>query len=314
MLSLKKTIKRFRRFIAGLLASGSVEFINLLNKQFSIKLADGLGWIMYNFSKKDRERILENFDRVFGTSLTYQEKTLLGRRVCQNLARSAIEAIQIRDMSSDDIQAAIDDNNFANKINEIFKAGRSIMMITGHYGNWELFAARVAQMGPLTVLARKNSNPRIEKIIQNVRDKSEIHVLERSDPRTPREMIQMGKKGGHILGILMDQDTSRIQGIFSPFMNMTALTPSGPASIGIRDLYEIYVAVLRPIKNGRHEFIIEGPIKIPEEGDRTSKIQQLTDRFNAILSRIILEAPEYWVWNHRRWRHQPEDTQENRKS
>ena len=180
------------------------------------------------------------------------------------------------------------------------------MIITAHYGNWELFAARMAQIAPLTVLARKNDNPRIESMIAHIRIKHSVRVLDRSDSGTPREMMRMGREGGHIVGILVDQDTIKVQGVFSEFMGLPALTPSGPAAIALRGFFTTFIGVLKPMDNHKHKIILKGPISIPEDGNREQNIQHLTDVFNQHLSDIILEEPLYWVWNHRRWRHRPE--------
>jgi len=314
MPQLRKTVKTFRRYIYGLLVSALITFVTFLPEKLSQILANWLGWGMYHVSRRDRNRIHTNLDLIFENSLSETEKTSFAKKVCHNLACSAIEAIRVRKMSSENIKSAIDDGNFPSIINRILASGKSVMLITGHYGNWELLATRLAQVAPLTVLARKNSNPHIEKAIHEMRQSNNITVLDRSDPKAPRKMIHMGRKGGHLLGVLMDQDTTRIKGIFSPFMNKTALTPRGPASIGIRNLYELFVIILRPIGNGQHKLFFEGPIEVPDQGDRETKIQLLTDRFNEILSRIIMEAPEFWVWNHRRWRHQPDKTEESLRS
>lgn len=292
------------------MASGAVGFANALGDGFAHRLAHFLGSGMYYLDSVDRRIILQNLQRIFGSEMSLETRRNFARNVCRNLSVSAMEAIRLRSKSSDEIKRMADDAGFEARVLDAFKRQRSIMIVTAHYGNWELFAARVALMGPLTVLARKNPNSRIERVIQDIRDRNNVRVIDRSDPTAPREMIRMGREGGHIIGILMDQDTVRIQSIYSKFMGHTALTPSGPASIAIRDLYDIYIGVLRPTGSNNHRFVMHGPVDIPPVKNRSDGVEKLTGIFNEHLSEIILEAPEYWVWNHRRWRHQPDPDRE----
>ncbi|MBN1297173.1 hypothetical protein JXA80_10365 [bacterium] len=305
MSGLRKRTRSMRRRLMGDVIWIVTRIINGLSDSVTRRLASFLGQSMYIFSVTDRKRILDNLERIFGTTQPEQSRKKLARSVCIHLAQAAIEAIRLQSKEPNEIRSTADDAGFETAAKESFQRGRSIMIITAHYGNWELFAARVALIGPLTVLARKNPNPKIERLIQDIRDRNRVRVIDRSDPAAPREMIRMGHEGGHILGILMDQDTTRIQGIFSPFMGIPALTPSGPASIAIRGLYDVYVGMLRPLPDGHHVFDLDGPLPIPNIADRSEGIQRLTDLFNAALSEKILRAPEYWVWNHRRWRRRP---------
>lgn len=305
MLGLRKNTRSMRRYIAGKAVALAVLLLNRLPSGSAQKFGQFLGVAMFRLSPTDRRRIEQHLKLIFKDKMTDSMISTTARKVCINLATSAVEAVRLRSMSKDEISDCIEDHNFSSRIEDVFARGRSMMIITAHYGNWELFAARMAQLGKLTVLARKNNNPRIEKVIHETRQLNNVRVLDRSDPAAPREMIKMGREGGHILGILMDQDTSRIQGIFSPFMGVSALTPSGPASIAIRDLYDVYVAVLHPLGDGKHEFVFDGPLQIPGLGNRETRIQATTDLFNNCLSRIILADPQHWVWNHRRWRRKP---------
>ncbi|HPQ40399.1 MAG TPA: hypothetical protein PLV45_08495, partial [bacterium] len=170
-----------RRCLAGLFASGAVGFLNTLGDAPAYHLARLLGTGMYYLSFSDRRVIPQNLERIFHTTMPEAQRRQLARKICRNLAVSAMEAARLRRKSPEDIRAMADDNGFEDNVRTSFQRNRSIMIVTAHYGNWELFAARVALMGPLTVLARKNSNPRIERVIQNIRDRNHVRVIDRSD-------------------------------------------------------------------------------------------------------------------------------------
>lgn len=306
MPGLKRFLKKIRRRLTGYIVRPAAWGIVRLPQAYADAVAEFLGNAMYRVSRTTRERILKNLSLVYGNSMSDRSRYELARRVCRNLAIHVVESTRMVTMTPDQIRTLVDDNNCETILRPHLDAGRSIMIITAHYGNWELFAARIAQIAPLTVLARKNNNHHIESLITRIREKHGIRVLDRSDPKAPKEMIRMGREGAHILGVLMDQDTARIQGVFSDFMGIPALTPSGPASIAIRDLFTVFIGVLKPTGHHAHTVYLEGPVPIPRDGSRDDNIRNLTDTFNRAIGRLIVEEPQYWVWNHRRWRHRPE--------
>ncbi|MGB3977205.1 MAG: hypothetical protein WBM02_08975 [bacterium] len=303
---LKLLWKAFKRRSIGIIVLSVAYIIARVPQKYADFLARFLGKAVYRLSKKTRERILNNLILVYGDSMDEHVRHEMALKICLNLAFHIVESVRLAVIGPEMVRMMIDDNQCEEILNAHLEAGKSIMIVTAHYGNWELFAARIAQIAPLTVLARRNNNPYIEAAIARAREKHRVRVLDRSDPGTPREMIQMGHEGGHIVGILVDQDTIKIQGIFSNFMGLPALTPSGPAAVAIRQLFTVFIGVLKPIADHKHKIILNGPIPIPTNGSREQKIQLLTDIFNQHLSDIILEDPLYWVWNHRRWRHRPE--------
>jgi len=52
-------------------------------------------------------------------------------------------------------------------------------------------------------------------------------------------------------------------------------------------------------------FRVEGPFAVTDTGDRRRDLRDHTARVTAALERIIREAPEQWLWLHRRWKLAP---------
>jgi Kdo2-lipid IVA lauroyltransferase/acyltransferase len=308
MQRLKFFLKTVKRRLTGYAVRVIAATILMLSEKQAVGFARFAGNTMYRIAKRNRQRIIENLIRVYGEAMTEKERRDTARQVCKNLAVTVIESVRLLKMSPDKVRDIADENGCEALIRPLLLSGKSVMIVTAHYGNWELLAARVAQIAPLTVLARKNDDPNIEKVITRVRHFHNVRVLDRSHPAALKEMIRMGCEGGHILGVLMDQDTKKVKNIFSEFMGIPALTPSGPANIAVRNLYVPLTGVLKPVANGRYAIVLNGPVPIPEKGSRDEKIQLLTDRFNSDLSALIMDNPQYWVWNHRRWRHSPDSS------
>lgn len=192
------------------------------------------------------------------------------------------------------------------RLMEAMAGGRGVVYATGHLGNWELMAARIAATVPAHTITRQSYDPHLNRFVENVRRKYGIRPLDREDPELADKLKKLFEKG-QLLGILMDQDTS-VPGDFVPFFGRQAFTPSGAASIALK--YEVPLLVgwvERGGADGRDHIVhVSEPLAALREADRGAEITRLTAACTRLLEDAIRQAPEQWVWFHERWKTRPE--------
>jgi KDO2-lipid IV(A) lauroyltransferase len=180
--------------------------------------------------------------------------------------------------------------------------GRGMLVISGHVGNWELLAARIAALLPLTVVARKVMNDdRFNDMITRFRGGAGMEILRRDDPQflsAVREALDRNR----LVALLIDQD-SRGGGVFVPFFGRPAHTPPGAAVLALRTKVPVVSVFIRRRPEGGHVITCE-PIPIDRHGGQGS-VLALTARFTAAIESAIRRSPSEWVWWHERWRRQP---------
>jgi KDO2-lipid IV(A) lauroyltransferase len=184
--------------------------------------------------------------------------------------------------------------------------GRGLLYVTGHLGNWELMAQRVASDIPSATIARTGNDPKLTEVIGRARGEGRVETLWREDPGTARAMIRCFKQG-KLLGILIDQDTN-VQGVFVPFFGHPAFTPRGAADLALRFKVPVLVGWCRrrgPAPGAGHEIeIVEMPYD-PEPPDRDAEAVRLTAACTSMLEEAIRRNPAEWVWMHERWKTAP---------
>jgi len=180
-------------------------------------------------------------------------------------------------------------------------AGRGLIAVAGHVGNWELLAAAMAARGyPITVVARRVNDRRFHALVLRFRTRAGIEVLLRDDPRfltTVRDALRRNR----VVAMLIDQDT-RGPGVFVPFFGRLAHTPPGAALLALRARVPV-VTVFIERRPGGHLVRIE-PVEV-RRGRARIDVTELTARLTAAIEAQIRRAPVDWVWWHERWRRQP---------
>jgi KDO2-lipid IV(A) lauroyltransferase len=70
----------------------------------------------------------------------------------------------------------------------------------------------------------------------------------------------------------------------------------------------VVFVVSHPLGDGRHRVVLEGPLEVPDTGDRDRDVLAFMQDLNDRLERRVREHPEQWYWLHRRWKTRPSRT------
>jgi len=297
----RKFRRRFLRWIAGFALTAGWNLIHLLSWKQASLLGTWLGRAIYLFPTRMKHITLSNLKLVLGDSLPEADRRKIAAAVFRNISRYMMQALKLRDLSGPEIDALVDGGTAQSALESSMAAGKSAIILTGHYSNWELLAAKIARIAPLTVLARINDNPAIQKWIDEARSSHSIVVIDRDSPSAARSLKQISMSGGQIVGLLMDQDT-RVKSVFVPFLGHLANTPSGPAAFALKHWFDTYVGFIEEQPDGRYALKLSEKLEFEPSGTPDEDVLRVTTAINERIGEQILRVPEQWVWFHRRWR------------
>jgi Kdo2-lipid IVA lauroyltransferase/acyltransferase len=178
--------------------------------------------------------------------------------------------------------------------------GRGAIMLTGHFGNFELGGAMLGQLHPVDVVVRPLSNARVEAILARERVRAGVGVI--SADRGIRRVYD-ALRGGRWIAMLADQDARR-QGVFVPFLGRPASTALGPARISLATGAPIVMGFVTRGADGRMTLDIEPPLTVDDPAAPDAALR-LTALHVARLETWVRARPEMWFWLHRRWKTRP---------
>lgn len=181
-------------------------------------------------------------------------------------------------------------------------AGRGVLVVTGHFGNWELLAARLGAEGiPVTFLGKSQSNPQVDRLLADARARAGVRVIRSGGPL--KEMVAALRRG-EAIGLAADQDAGP-EGCFVPFLGRQASFYRGAAYFSWKLGAPVISAVIFRLPDGRHRLEL-GPSYEPEAGwDEATAVARLTEIFAQRLEAAVRRAPEQYFWTHRRWKTRP---------
>jgi len=265
-----------------------------------------IGALVMGLNARDRRRSRDHL-RIAFPSLGEEDVRTLLRRNARHVGTLLAEVAWLFRASPDEVsgQCAI---TGLEHLERPLAAGTGAVLITGHCGNWELCNARVGVAGiPLTVAVRGLHDPRLDRIITNLRSRYGSEVVPRGQDAGRR--LAAALAANRVNGLLIDQDIKDIPGVFVPFFGRPAWTPSGAASLALRHGCPVVPIFAHRRSDGRHLAEVHPPLPDPPPGPNDERITALTAAATAAIELQIRAYPEQWVWMHRRWRRQPPPAQ-----
>lgn len=226
----------------------------------------------------------------------------VARAAYDNLGRVSVEAALLPSLGNAGVRALFDEESQWSELARLHAAGRGVILVTGHFGNWELGAAYIAARGvPVDAIARRMTNPLFDRYLTASRGRAGVTVLADSEAvrRVPRSLRE-----GHVVGFVADQGLKGMASTFVPFFGRPAKTPRGPAVFALRLGVPVVFGTAVRLPSGRYRAVVE-PIEIVDTGDRERDVDSVVAAYTAVLERWVREYPEQYFWHHRRWRRQP---------
>ncbi len=298
--------KRLRRAVRSALIRAVVRLASLLPLGAALALGDLLGRLGWALAGRTRRLALRHLAQAL-PDLPEAERRAVARATFLHIARAAMEAVAVRriDPRLEDYVAIAGDGERI--LRAAHAAGKGFVLVTGHLGNWELLARRIARAtGPSVTIARRSWDARIDAMVADFRQRGGVATLWREDRSTGRAILKAFRQGMGF-GILIDQDTS-VEGVFVPFFGRLAWTPRGAADLALRFRSPVFVAWTRrrgPARGAGYLLEVEPLAYDPDPADREAEVVAITARCTARLEAAIRRSPGEWVWMHERWKRRP---------
>ena len=260
------------------------------------RIGDVLWWLL----RRRRGTALENLRRSFGAEQADGEIRRLGRRSFQHVGMNLVEICRyvLRPMDVMLSRVRIEGREH---LAQAAALGRGVLILTAHYGNWELLAAahELTRL-PLSIVTRPLDHPFLDELTARFRRRSGAELIVKRD--AVREVFRALRRQ-RMVGILLDQNATRAEGVFVPFFGSPASTSKGLALLALRTGAPVVPVFLRREPDGRHCMEVLPAVPAPADGLVTT----YTTAFNQVLEAVIRQAPEQWLWMHDRWRTRPRE-------
>ncbi len=299
----KRSRKRIKNWFIYIFVLFIVKLLRNMSRIGAIKLMRFMGSLGFRLAKGEREKTIRHLTRAFGDKMTKQQIERLAKQVFLHFSTVAVDAVRMPLVLREGTDKYVRADNLP-KLDKLLAAGKGAIILTGHFGNWEMLGAYLAQHGyPLKVVGTSAYDKRLDKMIVETRNLAGYENIARG--KGTREIVRHLKSKG-ILGILVDQDT-KVEGVFVNFFKQPAHTAVGPVVLAEKFNMPIVPVFVRLNKDLLYDIEVLEPVVCDDTGDREKDLINNTQKCSDAYEHIISRYPSQWVWMHERWKKQPKD-------
>ena len=217
-----------------------------------------------------------------------------------HLGREMMTTLRLSHLTPAEVVASVRHEVGRERFYEAYHEGKGLVLVGGHFGNWEVGAASVGSQGyPVDAIYQPQRNPLFNDSIVAARKRLGLHLIARRE--ASKEAMQK-LRAGRIVAFVADQNAGR-SGVFVPFFGRLASTHRGAALLAVRSEAPMFFATA--VRQGDDYYGITEEITESREGELDDVVRRLTAAFTASLERLVRRWPEQYFWHHRRWKTRP---------
>lgn len=279
-----------------ILLAAPVYLLMLLPLPVLYFMADFFVWLARDILKYRRRIIAENLKNSFPEK-TDSELRLIMNSYYLHMIDVFVETFKALTISRRELMRRVTFENFE-EIEHYFKQGRSVILLLGHYGNWEWggFSFTYHSSRQTNTLYHPLSNKFFDWLTYTIRARCGVKLIPMQN--TLRYLAET-RSTVSLTAFIADQSPSNQQAYWTHFLNQETAFFTGAEKIAQKFNYPVVFACIDKVKRGYYSVRFT-TISAQPQSEKTTYI---TQQFAEMLEADIKRTPQLWLWSHRRWKH-----------
>lgn len=285
--------------IGHFLFSSVSYFFAVLPNFILFGIADIIYFITYYIIAYRKSVVFRNLKNSFPEKSDTELKQI-AKKFYRQLGDTMIENIALFSMSKKRVLQKVEFEN-TDILQKLYKNNKNIVGVSAHLYNWELMLA-IPKVIPHQVLG-------IYKPLNNAFYDKQINKMRSKFGATPVSMEESYKviikyhkeKKLNFIGLIADQRPQKARiSYWTSLLNQEAPFYNGPEKIAKKINAAVVFLYIKRIKRGRYTI----KFKLLVDDVSKCKEHEITEKYVQILEKTIRENPAYWLWSHKRWKHE----------
>lgn len=286
------------QFLVYIIVYPFLWLISILPFRLLYLFSDGLYILLYHVIGYRKHVVLENLKLCFPDKSEKELKSI-SKKFYHHFCDLMLESAKSLTISESEIKKRFTFTNIE-EIKQHEKNNRSIVLMCAHYGNFEwIFILQKYVDYKGYAVYKQLANKYFDRLVKRIRAKYNSHLI------TTKETIPVlikAKREGELTinGFAADQSPKANKAFhWNTFMGINVPIHTGAEMLAKKlDMVVVFFAV-KKVKRGYYETTFKTITTTPKSFDN----YQITDTYLKLVEQQIIEAPEYYFWTHKRWKH-----------
>ncbi len=260
-------------------------------------LSDFLYFFIYKLFGYRKKVVYENLRNSFPEKSEKELKIIMDK-FYSHFCDVVVEGLKSFSISEKQLQKQVEPVNTA-LIQKYYEQNKSVILCTGHYANWEWPAVAFIRHSSHHALGiyLPLKNKFFDQKLQDTRSKFGMTLM---SVREVAQYFEDHKNEPCSYGFIFDQSPSNpIKGHWMKFLNQDTSVLTGVERYAVKYDFPVIYGKIIKLARGKYRITYELVTDSPQQ----TKENEISEAIMHINEKIILSAPEFWLWTHRRWKH-----------
>ena len=265
-------------------------------------IADVFYFVLRTVFPYRKKVIIQNLQRSFPDKKP-KEIDILLHKFYRHLADLLAEGIKNMSISQKELSKRLVVEN-PDILNQLYKKGKSVILVAGHYNNWEWMITSQNQLFPHQAIGigKPLSNGFWDKKLNQLRGRYGMII---AHAKNFKEILETQKTHPVSVLVLTDQSPADSRkSYWMSFLHQPTPVLFGAEMMAFTYDFPVVYYTMKKVKRGYYRVTLQTITEYP----KTTSWGEITEAHTRLLENDILNAPEYWLWSHKRWKRAvPED-------
>jgi KDO2-lipid IV(A) lauroyltransferase len=289
------------------LQSGVIKILGVFLRRFSLKrvqkMAASLGRFFYRHIPIRRDVALTNLKLCFPEKGVNELEIIL-EKAYVNVATVFFEFLYFPRFTRENLHEVVEfPDESRHLIESALDRGRGLILISGHFSNWELVAFAVGAFSPkhFSIIVHPFHNKAVDKLANRYRGLLGNSTVPMGN--SIRASLSTLRENG-IVALLADQSSAK-ESLAANFLGIDVPTYQGPSMFALRTRAAVQFGFLIRKDDGTYRLHLHEIDYNDLKDDSEASVVKLTQRHVSALEELIKKYPENWLWFHRRFKNVP---------
>jgi KDO2-lipid IV(A) lauroyltransferase len=231
--------------------------------------------------------------------LSDAERKKIEKKFYQHMCDMFLEMIKTMSISPDEMEKRFHVTNI-DLVLDYAKKGKSVILVASHYASYEWLLTINPKLGFQGIAVyKKLANPYFDKLIRKIRSKYNTELI---PTKNAIPLMAQNQRDGKLslYGLASDQ-SPKLDRIFhsNDFMGIKVPVHTGAEMLAKKYDLSVIMVKVKKVKRGYYEATFLSLADNPKDFEDF----KITEMYLKEVEKQIYEAPEYYLWTHKRWKH-----------
>ena len=286
------------QFLAYIVAYPFLWLISILPFRIFYWFSDFVYFLVYHVIGYRKKVVRANLALTL-PHLSNAERKEIEKKFYQHMCDMFLEMIKTMSITPEEMEKRFTITNM-DLFHEYENKGKSVVLVASHYASWEwLLTLNKRMLFNGVGVYKKIANPYFDKLVRKIRGKYDAELVE---TKKAIPLMAQNQRDGilSLYGLASDQ-SPKLDRIFHSMKFMGIEVPVHTGAEMLAKKYDLSVIFIKVKKVGRGYY--EATIIPIADNPKEYENFEITEKYLREVEKQIYEAPEYYLWTHKRWKH-----------